>query len=162
MLVGALFLVVLSSCPACGADTTPPQPAQPAPHEDAPWFRSPEPRAGPAPGSRASPFSSTLRHLISETAAATTTRAPRPMARHAPADGSGSSGSGSLQLGAGGARDQGMCEEVCHMCRQVISIRWAALCLLECRLGGRSYDACLTVWAYQHDIGLRDSHVTLS
>ena len=133
-----------------------PQPWLHSPHADQrrPALRSGS-RPGSRPGSRSGPFSSSLRQMFSE---APTTAAPdsdiRTMARHAPAAEASSGGP------AGGMRDQGMCEEVCHVCRQVISIRWAALCLLECRLGGRSYDACLTVWAFKHDIGL--SRVTLS
>ena len=43
--------------------------------------------------------------------------------------------------------EQQECRKVCRMCRQVLSIRVAALCLTECRLGGKSYDACYTVWS---------------
>ena len=56
------------------------------------------------------------------------------------------------RTGARRPDENGICEKVCHVCRQVLSIRWAALCFKECRLGGRAYDACLTVWFFRHSI----------
>ena len=47
--------------------------------------------------------------------------------------------------------DDSQCRNVCQLCRIVLSARWAALCYVQCHLGGREYDACLTVWSYRDD-----------
>ena len=49
-----------------------------------------------------------------------------------------------------------MCETVCTHCRHILSMRWAALCRVQCKLGGRAYDACLTVWSVRADLGIPD------
>ena len=46
-----------------------------------------------------------------------------------------------------------VCASICQFCEQVISRRWSALCHVQCVSGGKSYDACVTVWTNRHDIG---------
>ena len=45
-------------------------------------------------------------------------------------------------------RDDGgsVCESVCTHCRNALNLRWAALCHVQCKQGGRAYDACLTIY----------------
>ena len=38
------------------------------------------------------------------------------------------------------------CRAVCKHCRKVLSIRWAALCTVQCRYRGQAYNACLIAW----------------
>ena len=45
------------------------------------------------------------------------------------------------------------CSLVCQFCRTVLSMRWAALCHVQCQSGGRAYDACVTVWSFKQDLG---------
>lgn len=42
---------------------------------------------------------------------------------------------------------ENQCDEVCGTCKHVVSIRVAALCPLECHMGGRSYEICKVVWS---------------
>lgn len=48
--------------------------------------------------------------------------------------------------------DNDLCRTVCHFCRNVLGLRWTALCNVQCQLGGREYDACMTVWAVKEEL----------
>jgi hypothetical protein len=50
-------------------------------------------------------------------------------------------------------RDEELCRNICGFCKNVLSMRWAALCESHCRTGGRGYDACLTVWSFRAELG---------
>ena len=49
-------------------------------------------------------------------------------------------------------RSEEMCRNICGFCRNVLSMRWAALCDSHCIFGGRGYDACHTVWSFREEI----------
>lgn len=44
------------------------------------------------------------------------------------------------------------CRTVCSYCRNVLIMRWAALCFVQCEQGGRAYDACLTIWSIRSEL----------
>ncbi len=46
-----------------------------------------------------------------------------------------------------------MCRNVCLFCRRMLSMRWAALCHVQCLVGGNAYDACATVWSLRDSLG---------
>ena len=50
--------------------------------------------------------------------------------------------------------DTKLCGQVCQFCRTVLSMRWAALCLVQCLAGGvgQAYNGCLVAWANKDDI----------
>ena len=48
--------------------------------------------------------------------------------------------------------DNDLCRTVCHFCRNVLGLRWTALCNVQCQLGGREYDACMTIWSLKEEL----------
>ena len=45
-----------------------------------------------------------------------------------------------------------LCRDVCLHCRTVLGLRWTALCSSQCELGGREYDACMTLWSVKENL----------
>ena len=60
---------------------------------------------------------------------------------------SGSSDSETLPVA-----DDNLCRNVCQFCLNVLGLRWAALCNVQCFLGGREYGACMTIWSYRDEL----------
>ena len=48
--------------------------------------------------------------------------------------------------------DDDLCRNVCLFCRNVLGLRRSALCNVQCFLGGREYDACMTIWSYRDEL----------
>ena len=48
--------------------------------------------------------------------------------------------------------DDDLCRNVCLFCRNVLGLRRSALCNVQCCLGGREYDACMTIWSYRDEL----------
>lgn len=42
--------------------------------------------------------------------------------------------------------DNQQCRSICSYCREVLSIRWAALCRVQCKFRGQAYNACVIAW----------------
>ena len=45
-----------------------------------------------------------------------------------------------------------LCRNVCHFCRNVLGLRWTALCNMQCKPGGREYNACVTIWSVKEEL----------
>ena len=49
--------------------------------------------------------------------------------------------------------DKEMCLPVCDFCRRLISMRWVALCYMQCKTSkqGRGFEACMMLWNLQKE-----------